>query len=418
MVIRITNAVSLYMVLACYVPGVTFAHEADQKDRASDPVDRVLQAWKTRRESVRTARFVVRGAVLVPPGAYNTLVDYDSLPHLRAKDTPAATTISPLHLTFLFDFDQGQLRKERKEEAFHLTRGIFVPSYVVDVYKDGATFRYIPIDANSNNNYQPDAARHPELSIVRIRHNTIFYVYEFPILFGLGFVPCWDCAPHAERVLHSHDQPSLRLAETKLTNNTSILVLRSLEPQALRSRQFESAQAKMPKIDYEYWVDIERDCVIIRYAEIHDGVTVCEINTNYAKTEFGWVPDQWEFLHKKSDGGAWQRATFTVQEHALNERVPGDAFELPTRAGMLVETVDPHPEVDWEGISRYYRVSDDGKELIPTTVPDDEHGHVVGYVKVGSYLFWLLQLLIVVLVLSVLLLRRRFWIWLEQHRSN
>jgi len=152
----------------------------------------------------------------------------------------------------------------------------------------------------------------------------------------------WNSASHDE-IANYHIRPLL------LTYRPLLTPIPNLEARRFHVVAQEAMVAERPCLVIEsiaetpggmtdtYWVDVERDGIILQHVEKAQGRATAQLTIDYKHdSEHGWVPMSWDAMFLKPDGSPSMTTRASVLKYEINTEVASDAFEVAFEPGTLV----------------------------------------------------------------------------------
>ncbi len=100
-----------------------------------------------------------------------------------------------------------------------------------------------------------------------------------------------------------------------------------------------------------YWVDPDRDYIVLREHETYRGVDRIRKDISYEHDPVhGWLPSGWKFVNLDEQGELRESATATVAEFAINTAIPLSEFQIDYPKGThVVDTRGGMERARWIG---------------------------------------------------------------------
>jgi hypothetical protein len=100
-----------------------------------------------------------------------------------------------------------------------------------------------------------------------------------------------------------------------------------------------------------YWVDPDRDFIVLREHETYRGVDRIRKDISYQRDPVhGWLPSGWKFVNLDERGELRESAVATVAEYAINATIPPSEFQIEYPKGTyLVDARSGMERPQWVG---------------------------------------------------------------------
>lgn len=325
--------------------GVSLAQEVRKE------FQNIIADFKLRQDRARTIRYGLRGQGLIAKGRYSGEISLP--PEKKRQVVPEKDFVYEKALTWTLDFENNKLRKEFKEQVFHLDVGDFVPSYGIYIFDGNTTQRYLPRESNSNKAYSPSQLS-PELGLVK-NGNTIEYSFaDGPVYWALGIMITTSELTGArgpENLRLPFNSRNFRFQGKRITENKECVVLRTVSP-------------KNRPNDYdEFWIDPAQESAVLRMDAYLGGKLYSRVDVQYR--EQGDYPQSWTVANYNGKPHVETTDNLRVVELAVNPAIDPSEFEIPLRPGMIVRRADAKGSLEDNYNMVDYRVDSDGKTLVP-----------------------------------------------------
>jgi hypothetical protein len=378
------------ILLACLAGlGLLSAPTPLHAQPAAEQVERVLGEWQKRQERISRIRYVVKGESITPKGAFTDHMGRPMVPPQPDKDTAQRQDT-----IFLIDIPKKRFRMELDGEVYSIADKRLVPRRTTTVFDGNSTYGETEHDAKvkateGREQWAPDVGISKNDAAYRPL-NAVNAYWLSPLLFAHGFIPQLAAGPS---FLDKLDVDDFSVHGQAIHDGKPCLVLRTFPVPGGQVKLFD-----------EYWVDLARDCAVVRHSSYMDGKLLTDLEVTYQQTSHGWLPQRWVGTTRNYTNGQLINVTrLRVQEFAIEPEVTDTDFRIEIKPGMVILEDDfaaPKAEQDTLGKKRkFYRVAPDGKWL--------EIGQSSGSPSVSLWRRWLIPAgIVAVLVLGFLLVRR------------
>lgn len=324
---------------------------------AGEPRDQRLEKisadWQKRQNMVDSIYYQVEGEVKVPKGAYTKLrAAIIPKKKFEAQEAPAEDMSGPVGFNLLLDFTKERFRLEKKDQSFHFNSCKLLQRIMIHTF-DGKEVRGL-MPKEKNPSLGPNV---PEMGIVSgnvKRENFLLGCY--PIFFAHGriYTPTEQIVPGQMR--NKPDLNYLYIQGIAVHEGRSCLIVRTHTLQMGGNLGFD-----------EYWVDPERDSIIVRWSSYIGEKPMCDqdIVIHYKNSSDGRFLSDWRWTVYEH-GKILYYQDMRVSKMSINPTISDADFGLEIHPGMIVEEVKRHPSTDTFAEPKtdvsLYRLEEDGKK--------------------------------------------------------
>ncbi len=86
-----------------------------------------------------------------------------------------------------------------------------------------------------------------------------------------------------------------------------------------------------------YWIDVERDCIVLRSISTVNGKDSILQDISYRQdSRHGWIPANWRTVFTREDGSFGLSKTHKMMDYAINEPIPLAEFQIEFPVGTSV----------------------------------------------------------------------------------
>ncbi len=319
--------------------------------RGADPVlEKIVADWKARQDRMQSVRYHVTGDFILPKGQGRG----DNGEPLGA-DIPPHDVSSPEDWIVLLDFRTNRHRIENRWQGYNAKRNVFSPHEFITAF-DGKEVRAAdPREANTSANSQP-SPNAPDVTITTGNlQKTGLSTDLTPLFLGHGVVFAGGASPlWAGHLKTQPDLDEFSVGGEAVQEGRKCVVLRT-----------EPTHTGNGPLNYEMWVDPERESAVVHYAIVVDGKDSSAFDIDYQQTPQGWLPANWKHvLHDGSkQGGILNMVRMRVAEFTADPPVADADFHIEARPGMRVRVFnykEGSVMQDEDFMPKEYRVRPDG----------------------------------------------------------
>jgi hypothetical protein len=321
----------------------------------SPSVESILEGWKKRRERVQRIRYSVAGESIVPKGSQAT----DDLGMPKPAEPPQDVA-QEQNVTFLLDMAHQRFRMELEGSIYVERAKALSPRVSVIAFDGRDIMTAMPRDRNTSSVHTPGPLD-PDLMVSRGAKkrnplNAVIALYQAPLLFAHGFVPQYAQPPAFDRPPDVDD--FIVRGQATRDGRPCIIV-----------KTFPLHQSSQTSWD-EYWVDVERDCAVVRQLGYKNDKPIVDLEITYQETKQGWLPQRWTGTTRNQKGIVLNVTRQRVKEFVIDPAASDADYRLEAGPGMIILEDDydsPKEAQTGPGFRRKtFRVAENGswKELV------------------------------------------------------
>jgi hypothetical protein len=281
-------------------------------------LQKVIQEWNKRRDSIRNVRYLIRGERIIPKG----IVAENENNKPLAVPLPRQDISSPIQRTFILDVVNNRFRLEIEEKGFSWKQEKLYPIHRTDLY-DGQEYKILhPGDPN------PDVHHKGVIPDVAITtgdaSNRTFDFMHWPLFDGLGIVQSIAHRSSAKKLVLDFNQEDYVVHGEGLFQGRKCLVLRT------------NTRGPGGGLYDEYWVDTQRESVVLKHLFVSQKVPLVELSIDYRKTSRGTFPSGWTYTRRAGANKVREIERVRVSEFEFDLPFSQRSFDLTQEPGMKV----------------------------------------------------------------------------------
>ncbi|MCX7428747.1 MAG: hypothetical protein NTW96_24365 [Planctomycetia bacterium] len=283
-------------------------------------IDQIMADWKTRRAMVDTIRYVGKGTITVPKGAFNRDLPEDTPEGVNA---PAEDYTYPVEFDWLIDFKNGHMHRKWKRQVFYVSKRQFIPDVTIEAFDGQVRRRWEPRSENASETYVPSVAQ------AEITDNlyTVVRSEDKGIFFAHGYFPLPGDRHKGPLFQWPVDSADFAIVGESEHDGRRCVILRT------------AATPDDPKSYQEFWVDPDRDSAVVRWATMRVGAAVESMELKYGLVKGRWLPRE---MHFNLFWGGAPDVPINALKLELVEVLPDlpvrlEDFQIKPEPGMLVE---------------------------------------------------------------------------------
>lgn len=281
-------------------------------------LDAVIRAWSQRQENTRALRFVWDQTLTVrkaPP------IDEDSAERSGPADSaPGPGEMVTVQQTITLTLDRDKLAYAVETEG---ARALSMPPYYKSTYDGKSSRMYAQVESD-------DPRLGTGTGVIRGEA----HAFDTD---SIQVRPLLLCYRPLHPALGRIDPADYRLGpERGWVGDASCLII-------------EHAGDQQPH--KFYWVDPDRDFIVLRESETYRGIDRIRKDIKYERdATHGWVPTGWSFVNLDENGELRETASATVSEYSINAAIPSSEFEIQYPEGTYLTDARGTPErSEWIG---------------------------------------------------------------------
>jgi hypothetical protein len=312
-------------------------------------VVRVLKDWEQRQERIQRIRYVVKGQSIVPKGSRTDEMNRPLVPPAPPRDIAQKQDTM-----LLLDIPGKRFRMERDHQSYWSNENRLVVCLATDVFDGNSLYGHLPREANAKAGYirkplDPDICISRNYAAYRPLKAVNAY-WLSPLLFAHGLVPQLTAA---SSFLDKLDIDDFTIHGQGVHAGRPCLVLRTFPAPNGTAKCFD-----------EYWVDLARDCAVLRHSAYLNDNVLTDVDIAYQQTPHGWLPLRWEGTVREQGRQLINVTRLRVAEFTVEPTVTDADFRVEAKPGMIIleDTYDlPEMQRNSPGVQRKnYRVGADG----------------------------------------------------------
>lgn len=266
-------------------------------------MDDVQQAWRSRQERVRTARFDWKETCFISAGSRKPKRSAAKIVLLPAKDIEFERTVK-------VSFSGDMMRYSREGAVWEDSLGELINRTYISTFDGETSRRFYSDDDTVPRRFVPVGF---DNAVARNLESN--YYMMAPVLLSFrGCIP--DMGGREFEAFHVSPK-------TAQADGSQCLIL---------AREDDKIH-----LSEEFWVDARRDFVIVLIERTLPGkVTSLQVTYQDDKTH-GWVPSTWKWIATAPQSGRiFEQAVATVTQYEINTEIPRAEFGLTFPAGTIV----------------------------------------------------------------------------------
>jgi len=284
--------------------GIPFVFAARQEPL--DTLDKICSAWKAKQDAVSTLRYAWKGKQI----------------YIRGE--PEKEYRCPIGVNWLLDFKNNRVKKTADEFFFQGDATNFSPCFTVWLF-DGVKYQhYYPRQKNTSSGYTPPP-QIPDLTETEPKKSPAGLITprDFPLFVAHGIIPTNLVVPRLFGLTIPIEKAGFIIQGDGKCDGHDCVILKSATVS-----DFEE--------QYEYWVDMARQCAVLRFIYYQSHKPLMTWDIQYRSSVHGWLPASWRYVNCRFNDTVESTTEVDEVTAEINPLLTIGDFQMEPSVGMSI----------------------------------------------------------------------------------